>query len=160
MTVNVTSKIIRIIGLISIIGGVISLLILGGIFTIKVGTYYTHEEYNWYIAIIGSVSSFVEGIIFLGFAEIINLLQANCDKQAEIIREIKNTENSLSKTIIVNNTPKQTTNGDSTSNNDTDLNNNNKLSTETNNSTHTWRCAKCNKMISELPCPYCGDNFN
>ena len=159
MTVNVTSKIIRIIGLISIIGGVISSLILGGIFTIKVGTYYTHEEYNWYIAIIGSVSSFVEGIIFLGFAEIINLLQANCDKQAEIIREIKNTENSLSKTIIVNNTPKQTTNGDSTSNNDTDLNNN-KLSTETNNSTHTWRCAKCNKMISELPCPYCGDNFN
>ena len=146
MEENGVAKVIRIIGWIFIIGGVISSLILGGIFTI-------YEKYNWYIAIIGSVISIVNGIIFIGFSEIINLLQTNCDKQAEIIREIKNTENSLSKTVIVNNSLKQTTNEDLTSNNK-------KTIDETKNTAHTWRCAKCNKMISELPCPYCGDNFN
>ena len=110
MEENGVAKVIRIIGWIFIIGGVISSLILGGIFTI-------YGKYKWYIAIIGSVISIVNRIIFIGFSEIINLLQTNCDKQAEFIREIKNTENSLSKTVIVNNSLKKTTNEDLTSNN-------------------------------------------
>lgn len=152
MEENKIAKIIRIIGLVSIIGGIISSLILGGIFKMQVGTYYTHEEYNWYIAIIGSIISLVDGIIFMGFSEIINLLQLNYNRQFEII----NTLNNLKKKD--NEKPSKIDN-EKTSITDSNTGVGSYTGTE-NNTPHTWRCAKCNKMISELPCPYCGDNFN
>ena len=39
--------------------------------------------------IIGAVASFISGICFIGFSEIISLLQKNINKQEEIIKSLK-----------------------------------------------------------------------
>lgn len=164
MTENKCAKIIRIIGFVSIIGGIIGSLILGSVFKIEVGIYYRHEEYNWYIALIGSILSFVEGIIFIGFAEIIRLLQFNLDKQRETIKAIKNLEDDFSRGIVGEAADKdlgkrQNEVNDSINDEHTYEKIISNPRNQNKNGIHQWRCDNCKKMISELPCPYCGDNF-
>ena len=95
MSDNTYAKIIKIVGFIIIIGGIIGSFVLGGVFEKEITyptsmySYGSYTEYNWTLAIIGAVSSFVVGLLFVGFSEIIDLLQANNDKQYEILKEIR-----------------------------------------------------------------------
>ena len=85
---NQKAFIINTIGLITIVVGIIGSVVLGEVFPIKTleGVYYSRleESYNWYIAIIGTISSIISGVIFIGFAEIIDLLQQNVNNTAKL----------------------------------------------------------------------------
>ena len=85
---NKISKILEIMGLVTIAVGIIGSLISG------------YSEYNIALAIIGIIGSIILGMLSIGFSEVINLLQQSVYNQAKIIRQleekpttvIKNTE--------------------------------------------------------------------
>lgn len=74
MRENATAKELNIIGIIEIICGVI-------LFLISIGKSVT-------IGAIWLVTGLIFGIMFIGFGEIINLLQQNIDKQNEILSKM------------------------------------------------------------------------
>lgn len=76
--VNQKAKIIGVIGWIIIVVGSLGSLILG-------------SDY-WMFAIIGIMSSIISGVIFIGFAEVIELLQKNTDNIRKISIVLKKTE--------------------------------------------------------------------
>ena len=105
---NKTGKTLYTIGVITIIAGVIGSLIMGAVspaitydYSYSSG-YDIEETYNWSLVIIGAVASFISGICFIGFSEIISLLQKNINKQDEIIKSLKK----YSCDTVVNNYPK------------------------------------------------------
>lgn len=128
---NTVSKMLKGIGIGTIIVGVLASLITGS------------SADNIAITIGGIIGSVISGIIFIGFSEIINLLQQNADNQEKIIRKldektvplIKDTatnKNELQQDAVskfINSTPK-----------------------------HLFRCEKCGKMVEKFPCIYCGNN--
>lgn len=77
--INEKAKIINALGWVIIIAGCLGSLILGSEFPSKSGVYYVTESYNWVLALAGIMSSIISGVIFIGFAEIIELLQENAD---------------------------------------------------------------------------------
>lgn len=131
MADNMISKILKYIGIGTIIIGIIASFIVGN----------SAEEAT--ITIEGIIGSVISGIIFIGFSEIINLLQQNVDNQEKIIRKleekteplirdtttnkIEHPQEAVSK--FINSPPK-----------------------------HLFRCEKCGKMIENFPCIYCGNN--
>lgn len=102
MVENSYAKAIKIIGFIIIICGIIASFILGNVFENEITypssmySYDSYTEYNWTLAIIGAISSFVVGLLFVGFGEIIDLLQVNYDRQYDILKEIKKISKELS----------------------------------------------------------------
>lgn len=104
MTDNIYAKSIRIVGFIIIIGGILGSFVLGGIFETEITyptsmySYDSYTKYNWNLAIIGAVSSFIVGLLFVGLGELIDLLQLNYDKQYDILKEIKKISNKITET--------------------------------------------------------------
>lgn len=77
MKENMISKIIKCIGIVTIALGSLAFLIIGA------------NAENGGIVIGGIVGSFISGVMFIGFAEVINLLQQSVDKQNNILNKIK-----------------------------------------------------------------------
>ena len=92
---NQTGKTLYYIGVITIIVGIIGSFICGAVFKSitydysSFSGYSVDETYNWSLAIIGAVASFISGMCFIGFSEIISLLQRTVNKQDEIIKKIE-----------------------------------------------------------------------
>jgi uncharacterized integral membrane protein len=109
MIKNNKAYIINAIGWIDIIVGIIGSFILGKVFPlITVDTFLSDDKkYNWPLVITGIVISILSGVVFIGFAEIINLLQARVDqseKLEELFIEYNKTKNlSLGKSGDKNN---------------------------------------------------------
>lgn len=80
MSENKVGKTLHIIGAATIIIGVIGSFIL----SVNLDTDFP------IILIVGGISSFITGMCFIGFSEIIALLQNNINQQKEIISIIKN----------------------------------------------------------------------
>lgn len=77
--INEKAKVLNVIGWFDIIGGIIGSFILGDM-------YGAGGTFNLGIAIIGIIGSIVSGITFLGFAEIINLMQIKVDNSEKVIK--------------------------------------------------------------------------
>lgn len=90
--VNKKADFINGLGFITIVIGCIGSLTLGSMFPVRSGVYYIHESYNWALAIAGIISSVISGIVLIGFAEIINLLQKNVDNTQKISTVHEKTE--------------------------------------------------------------------
>lgn len=78
MSGNSVGNILKIVGIAIIIVGIFGSLILGGVFTIM-PTFGPNDGlvqsfYNWPVALSGSISSFIIGMLFIGFSEVIDLL--------------------------------------------------------------------------------------
>ena len=73
---NTISKILKIIGIATIAVGILASLILGN----------SADEIT--ITIGGIIGSVISGMLFIGFSEVINLLQQNADNQEKIIRKL------------------------------------------------------------------------
>lgn len=81
---NQIAKVIRYIGWIEIVGGVIGSIILG---TIKWNvSIYKSFDFNWFIILPGVIISIVTGVLIIGFAEIISLLQQKVNQTEKITR--------------------------------------------------------------------------
>lgn len=78
MTENSIAKTLRIIGIVEVICGII----LGFIILVA------GEDFGW-VGIAVMITSFITCMMFLGFAEIINLLQKNADKQDALLAFLK-----------------------------------------------------------------------
>lgn len=75
---NNVAKILRIIGIVEVICGVL------------VGFYFlVSEDTAGWIGITVMISSFITCMLFAGFGEIINLLQKNADAQGELLNYLK-----------------------------------------------------------------------
>ena len=127
MSENKYAKVIKATGFVVLFGGILLSFILGDVLKTQVGSYYVREEYNWFLTSIGSISSFISGILFIGFGEIINLLHLNYNEQVQIRTKLNNSGKTNNITQIM----------------------------KDDQYIHQWRCSKCNKMISSSPCPYC-----
>ena len=77
---NNIGKTLHVIGIATIIVGIIGSLIL----SINLDTDFPIT------LIVGGIASFISGMVFVGFGEIISLLQKNVDKQDAILNYIKN----------------------------------------------------------------------
>lgn len=77
MTENTTSKVLKGIGIVIIILGFIASIIISG------------ETTNEAIVIGFIVAGIISGTTFIGFGEIINLLQKNVNKQDDILNYLK-----------------------------------------------------------------------
>lgn len=89
MTENSIAKTLRIIGIVEVICGII----LGFIIC---------EDFGW-VGIAVMITSFITCMIFLGFAEIINLLQKSADKQDALLAFLKEqptTEKTVPKSVL------------------------------------------------------------
>lgn len=74
---NIISKILKGIGIATTAIGALAALIVGA------------NAENMAIVVGGIVGSVISGMIFIGFSEVINLLQQNVDNQATIIKSLK-----------------------------------------------------------------------
>ena len=81
MQKNTTATVLKGIGIAVMILCVIGAIIVGS------------ETSNELIPIVFIVSGVISGVTFIGFGEIINLLQKNVDKQNEILGYMKNKKN-------------------------------------------------------------------
>lgn len=95
MSENKIGKTLHIIGVATIIIGIIGSFVL----SVNLDTDFP------IILIVGAISSFITGMCFIGFSEIIALLQNNTNQQKEIISIIKNNpkdnaENNSPKTVL------------------------------------------------------------
>lgn len=133
MSENTISKILQGIGIGTIIIGVIASFIIG------------NNTEDFAITIGSIVVSIISGMIFIGFSEIINLLQQNIDNQETIIRYLKEKPEVL-KTNTFNKSGQQSQDVVSKFTNSTPK--------------HLFRCANCGKMIEDYPCSECGYKFN
>ncbi len=105
---NNKAETINFLGWIDIIGGIIGSFILGSLYPqISVSSYssYVDKEYNWILVIVGITISIVSGIILIGFAEIINLLQQKADQSENITKILSdiNSKLEVDKKININN---------------------------------------------------------
>lgn len=109
MNENSVAKTLHVIGILTIIFGIIGSLICGDIFpaiTYDYSYYSGYDietSYNAELAIIGSVASFISGMCFIGFSEIIFLLQQSINKQEAILKLMKDKstkEKNAAKTIL------------------------------------------------------------
>lgn len=92
MTENSIAKTLRIIGIVEVICGII----LGFIILVA------GEDFGW-VGIAVMTTSFITCMIFLGFAEIINLLQKSADKQDALLAFLKEqptTEKTAPKSVL------------------------------------------------------------
>lgn len=92
MTENSIAKTLRIIGIVEVICGII----LGFIILVA------GEDFGW-VGIAVMITSFITCMMFLGFAEIINLLQKNADKQDALLAFLKEqptTEKTAPKSVL------------------------------------------------------------
>ena len=80
MKENKIGKVLFIIGVLTIIIGALGSFIIA----------LMSIEFFFFVLIGGIASSFISGICFIGFSEIINLLQMNLYKQDIIVGSIKN----------------------------------------------------------------------
>ena len=78
MSENGIAKTLRIIGIVEVVCGII----LGFIILVN------GEDFGW-VGIAVMVTSFITCMMFVGFAEIINLLQKNVDKQDAMLAFLK-----------------------------------------------------------------------
>lgn len=78
MTENTIAKTLRIIGIVEVVCGII----LGFIILAN------GDDFGW-VGIAVMITSFITCMIFVGFAEIINLLQKNVDKQNALLAFLK-----------------------------------------------------------------------
>ena len=76
---NTIGSILRVIAWITYVGGFIAGLVLGNVEVPYIYISGTHTEFSFTVALIYWVSAFISGTIFLGFAEIISLLQKLVD---------------------------------------------------------------------------------
>lgn len=92
MSENSIGKILNVIGKATIIIGIIGSLILSAVLNTETPI----------IIIVGSVTCFISGMSFIGFGEIISLLQKNIDKQDKIIDlfEKKTNDSSAPKSVL------------------------------------------------------------
>lgn len=125
---NTISKILKIIGIATIVIGIIASLILGN----------SADEIS--ITIGGIVGSIISGMLFVGFSEVINLLQQNVDNQEKVLRFLKEQLKTIIKESSTNNKIQSISNRNSVK--------------------HLFRCENCGKMIEEYPCCECGFKFN
>lgn len=91
MQKNTTATVLKGIGIAAMILCVIGAIIVGS------------ETSNELIPIVFIVGGIISGVTFIGFGEIINLLQKNVDKQNEILGYMKNKTNdekSAPKTVL------------------------------------------------------------
>ena len=91
MQKNTTATVLKGIGIAVMILCVIGAIIVGS------------ETSNELIPIVFIISGVISGVTFIGFGEIINLLQKNVDKQNEILGYMKNKTNdekSAPKTVL------------------------------------------------------------
>ena len=92
---NKTSKKLKVIGVLTIIFGIIGSLICGAAFpsiTYEYSYYRGYdiqETYNWGLVLICAISSFISGLCFIGFSEIIALLQKNVNHQQMMIGRLQ-----------------------------------------------------------------------
>ncbi len=92
MTENSIAKTLRIIGIVEVICGII----LGFIILVA------GEDFGW-VGIAVMITSFITCMIFLGVAEIINLLQKSADKQDALLAFLKEqptTEKTALKSVL------------------------------------------------------------
>lgn len=91
---NKIGNILNIIGIITIIFGIICSIIAAKFIPIVItfGTdlHTIQELYNWPLAILGSASSFILGMLIIGLSEIVNLLHRNSLLLGSILRKITN----------------------------------------------------------------------
>ena len=88
---NKVGKTLNIIGILTIVLGVLGSLFL----SIQL------DSDAPIIFLVGGIASFVAGMVFIGFSEIISLLQKNVDKQEKILEYVKNNNSeNTPKTII------------------------------------------------------------
>lgn len=95
---------INIMGWITIIAGVIGSFVIGDVYQVVSYSFTGIERstYNWSLAIMCCISSVFIGLVIIGLAEIIELLQHNYDKNTLIEEKINGFESSLNE--ISNNT--------------------------------------------------------
>lgn len=95
---------INIMGWITIIVGVIGSFVIGDVYQVVSYSFTGIERstYNWSLAIMCCISSVFIGLVIIGLAEIIELLQQNYDKNTLIEEKINGFESSLNE--ISNNT--------------------------------------------------------
>lgn len=131
MTDNKISKALKILGSIMIAIGIISFIILV-VVDVKLMT----------AGIAGMISGVISGIVFLGFSEVISLLQQNVDTQKKILSEIKKQPETILNTnrFLISKEKEQPRKKDASGS----------------ASRHLFRCESCKNMIEERPCPFCG----
>ena len=78
MTENIIAKTLRIIGIVEVVCGVIA-----GLFILAAG-----GDLRW-VGIAIMISSFITCMLFVGFGEVINLLQESVDRQNAILSCLK-----------------------------------------------------------------------
>lgn len=108
MKENKVANALHTIGVLVIVIGIIGSFICGEVFpevTYKYSSYSgykTVESYNWSLALTGVIASFIAGVCFIGFSEVISLLQESADTQERILRKLEDgtKETGPSKTVI------------------------------------------------------------
>lgn len=96
MSKNTTANVLKVIGIVIALLGIIGSLVLGKVFEIQVEKMFFDEtRYNWGVALIGIASSVISGVLLYGFGEIISLLQVNADNQKQIITSIAEAKDKL-----------------------------------------------------------------
>ena len=98
MTQNKIGNALKTIAILIFIFGIIAAFICGAVFpAYEYHSYFDYysDEYNWTLVIEIIIASIVTGIVFLGFSEIINLLQGILDIQR---KEVQNDPPSPKKT--------------------------------------------------------------
>ena len=114
-----------------------------------VGMFLGKDEYGDFsvgIALIYWSAFFVVGMLYYGFAEIIQLLTDIRDKS-------QSTHNKLAEVVqLLTNIRYRSQSARSISSNVESDSKNTK-----DESTHKWLCNSCGNMISENPCPYCSN---
>ena len=108
MKENIIGLIILALGAFIIIFGIIISIVCGAVFPLIDFSYNDavaiEKSYNWILALIGSVASFITGLSFIGFGEIINLLQKNINNQRQITKILTDQQNYIN---IAENNPVQ-----------------------------------------------------
>ena len=92
MEKNKVANTLRVIGIAEVVCGII----LGLIFLVR------DENFGW-VGIAVMITSFITCMMFIGFAEIINLLQKNADKQDALLAFLKEqptTEKTAPKSVL------------------------------------------------------------
>lgn len=137
---NLVSTIFKVLAWIVFIGGFIAGILLGKD---------SNGDFSFGVALVYWTAFFVAGMIYYGFAEIIQLLTDIRDIQ--LLTDIRDKSSSnYSTNPSVKSFSEAVTNSTNTTKST-------KTTTEESNS-HLWRCNSCGNMISENPCQYCNND--
>lgn len=133
MEENIVSRILKGIGIGAIILGVIVSLING------------IKAESMVLTIGGIAGGFISGMLFIGFSEIISLLQQEIDNQSIIIKVLKG-KTQFAKEVKTDKSNHQQQESSSV--------------IMSPNSKHLFRCVNCDQKIEKYPCENCGYKFN